>query len=285
MTRHLPTLVLLALVAACGQPEADDPGIAAQAVPEDAMGADDVRLPNDASATVGEPDAGTPTDAAGDDAAAGCQWDTDCTDQGLGCMTGLCHPDLGCLLAPRPDGIACDDGNPCTNGGVCVSGDCKHGVPRNCDDKNPCTFDWCREHDGKCVHSNTVDGGPCAHADGCVAAATCSKGKCTPTGQSWCDCSEDKHCDKFDDGNLCNGIQYCDKAHFPWLCKAKPGSVVTCNSASDTDCAKASCAADTGKCYVKFSDNGAACSDGEACTVGDSCADGACKPQQDNCGK
>ncbi len=242
--------------------------------------AKDVRLPVDATSAVDAGDGLTPVDAG----SAKCVWDSDCPGEQWPCMTPICHPDLGCLLSPRPDGIPCNDLNPCTNGGNCKSGDCRFAVPKNCDDANPCTFDWCREGDGKCLHTQTVNGSPCLHTDACVLTATCQKGKCAAKGQSWCDCKKDADCDKFDDGNLCNGVQYCDKAHFPWLCKAKVGAKVVCNKDADTDCAKATCHPDTGKCYGKKVLEGTDCDDGKACTTGEYCTDGVCKPTKDNCG-
>ena len=281
MKRHLAAIILSLAAASCGRSDGPAQGDGADGLVIGGVGIGDVRLPEDASSTADLGDAGTPTDATDQ----GCQWDADCPGEGFPCMQPLCHPDLGCLLAARPDGIACEDGNPCTNGGYCVKGDCKHAVPRNCDDANPCTFDWCRENDGLCMHTPTVNGSPCLHGDGCVASATCKQGKCTPTGQSWCDCKQDADCAKFDDGDVCNGVQYCDKAHFPWLCKAKADSAITCNSDSDTDCSKAACNSKTGVCYAKLSLEGALCDDGKACTSGDTCAAGVCTPTVDSCDK
>jgi len=271
--------ILAAFMAlACG-PRGDDEADAQDA----AAGLDvsaDIRLPEDATGSV---DAGaevTPVDAGG----PACVWDHDCPGAEWTCMTPVCHPDLGCLLTPRPDGISCDDGNPCTYGGVCKAGICRFAIPKNCDDANPCTFDWCREGDGKCMHTNTINNSPCLSTDPCVVIATCQKGKCTPKGPKWCDCKKNADCAKFDDGNSCNGVQYCDLDHFPWLCKAKPNSKVVCKPDSDTECAKSTCHPDTGKCYAKKAKEGTACDDGKACTSGETCKDGSCTPEKDSCG-
>ncbi len=85
-------------------------------------------------------------------------------------------------------------------------------------------------------------------------------------------CSKDSECAAKDDGDLCNGVWFCDAG----TCKAKPSSAVTCATDKDTACSKATCDPKTGACAPKAVADGAACSDGDACTLSDTCKAGAC---------
>jgi alpha-tubulin suppressor-like RCC1 family protein len=55
-----------------------------------------------------------------------------------------------CPNATLRDGVACDDGNPCTTTDRCSASACVGADPMNCDDGNPCTADACGV---PCVHT------------------------------------------------------------------------------------------------------------------------------------
>ena len=50
---------------------------------------------------------------------------TDCSEMDSDCGIGICDPETGdCAASPKPDGLACDDGAPCTQEDGCVDGTC-----------------------------------------------------------------------------------------------------------------------------------------------------------------
>ncbi len=59
---------------------------------------------------------------------------TDCSDLDNGCNVGACEPSTGaCFVALGPDGVACEDGDPCTELDVCNDGQCDGPPVRVCD--------------------------------------------------------------------------------------------------------------------------------------------------------
>ncbi len=51
----------------------------------------------------------------------------DCSFLDGACSQGVCDPQQGCIAAPKPNGAACDDGNPCTTNTTCNNGACSGG--------------------------------------------------------------------------------------------------------------------------------------------------------------
>jgi len=67
------------------------------------------------------------------------------------CLEATCDPGTGkCSVGPAHEGLACDDGNPCTLGEKCSAGACSAGIALNCNDGNPCTDDSCALEAGGC---------------------------------------------------------------------------------------------------------------------------------------
>lgn len=88
-----------------------------------------------------------------------------------------------------------------------------------------------------------------------------------------CACWSDADCAKEEDGNFCNGILYCNKGDN--TCTVNPGTVVTCGTYSDTECAKNTCNPKTGKCGMVPSPNKPCASD-HPCYTGTCNATGHC---------
>lgn len=90
------------------------------------------------------------------------------------------------LVAPDcaqiPDGVACDDGNPCTaddqcTGGVCAGTEVAAGTA--CDDGESCTTgDICVA--GVCTGTPLADGTACEDGSGCTRGDSCVAGQCVP---------------------------------------------------------------------------------------------------------
>ncbi len=108
----------------------------------------------------------------------------------------------------------------------------------------------------------------------------CTAGACVG-GTDTCLCNSDTECVGQDDGDLCNGVLFCNKA--AKKCEFNPATVVNCPSVDDTQCQKNLCQPKTGKCALTATAEGKPCDDGNACTPNEACAGGACKASQNVC--
>lgn len=201
-----------------------------------------------------------------------------CND-GNACTFDTCDEKKGCVASPAANGVPCNDGNACTSKDVCGSGSCAGApivVSKDCDDGNDCTADTCDSKTG-CSHQ-PISGKTCNDGDDCSVGDSCASGKCQ-AGTNICACQSDSDCDKQDDGNLCNGTLFCDKAKAPYACKVNPITIVTCDDSQDNFCAKNTCAPASGKCSVDKKADATPCNaDDSVCTTGDACLAGKCNP-------
>ena len=258
------------------------------------------------------------------------------------CGANVCDPKTGtCAEAPLPDGSPCDDGVACTVGDSCDKGSCKPGQgvclcssDADCKDDadicngkpycdtdshscktNPttvvvcdgssdtaCVKATCQPADGSCTPMPAPPGTLCDDGDDCTANDFCLAGSCK-AGSNICFCKSDADCAASDDGNLCNGVPFCDLKD--GLCKPNAASLVVCPTVDDDACTKTVCLAKTGKCvqraraeviasctsvagvtlcgYVELTSGAKPdagpfdCEDGNACTEGDACEGTTCK--------
>ncbi len=161
------------------------------------------------------------------------------------CAKNVCQPETGaCKLTPRAQAKLLG----CVGSGDALT--CKWGAA---DQPSPGPF-------------------ACDDGDACTAGDTCEGMVCTP-GKPVCACKADADCLPTDDGDLCNGVPYCDVAQ--GVCKPNPASQVYCNKKDDTDCSKALCDPKTGVCAL--AGVAISCDDGEVCTGEDACTGGVCK--------
>ena len=258
-----------------------------------------------------------------------------CTDGDI-CAAGKCDAGkyvCGC----SSDGDCVDDGDKCNGGVFCnkavKGGACQQnpGQAITCPTTNetPCIKNACAKATGKCaltaaelavqpcpagpdgvpakscrwvqLPAGTTRTAACDDSDACTVGDVCANKSCI-AGPSKCACASDSDCVDQDDGNLCNGVLFCDKS-VPTapVCKAKPASAVKCSTAADTACHTNACAAQTGTCALRFaertalfcapndpkdcrreelaaaaSDATVACEDGSPCTAGDFCFKSKC---------
>ena len=207
-----------------------------------------------------------------------------CEDDGSPCTLAVCDPDEGCV-AVAVTGLACDDGDACTESDRCVRSKCI-GEPARCDDGDPCTADRCDPLVG-CV-SEGLPGAPCDDGDPCTAGDACAEAGCVGVPLD-CDdgdpCTRDA-CDPAtgacasapatgppcDDGSACTTGDHCESGRCG-------GRAIACddgNPCTDDDCdAVAGCRHGPA--------DGAPCNDGNACTDVDRCAAGACVGQATAC--
>jgi MYXO-CTERM domain-containing protein len=186
-----------------------------------------------------------------------CNDNNACTTNDV-CTAGVCAgtatsgscPETACATAgtcdstsgnctgsqPKPNGTACDDGDPSTFNDQCLSGRCK-GTPANqdpcygkadgtsCDDANPCTTNdacsgyhctgtavscsapdqchvsgTCLAATGKCSYGNKADGNSCDDGDANTNNDVCKSGVCAGTA-----IGPVKDCTSQPDGTACTG--------------------------------------------------------------------------------
>ncbi len=197
-----------------------------------------------------------------------CDDDNDCTQD-------LCNGEDGCQHEILDAG-ECKDGDPCTVGDHCENGVCL-GSPVLCDDNNPCTDDACDGLGGCSFSPNAAD---CDDGQPCTVGDSCKAGLCVGVEVN-CQCQNDLDCQPLEDGDLCNGVLYCNTEAIPYQCQIVPDSPIACPpppADAHALCLAAHCAPETGECSWVPANQGYACSDSNACTLGDSCMDGLCTP-------
>ena len=192
----------------------------------------------------------------------------DC-DDGNSCTANACDAKEGCVAENLTE--LCDDHNPCTADDICGEGSCV-GIQKVCDDDNPCTADACDTGNGECAFSPVSV--PCDDDNSCTVADWCQEGLCV--GEDVCPCESDEDCASYEDGDLCNGVFYCDQAVYPHTCKVDLETVVVCDIGQDGQCQETLCVPATGACESHTVDDGTWCDDGNGCTVGDTCQQGQC---------
>lgn len=203
-----------------------------------------------------------------------------CTEDTCDAASGKCSHKAGAAgLVTK-----CSDGDPCTVGDTCKGDKCV-GTANDCDDNNPCTDDACQpaaaDKAGGCAHANNTK--PCGDGDKCYASGACANGKCVAGNKLVCDDNNDCTADTCDaktgkcayvagtkvtceDGNACTAGDLCKGG------KCVAGATKKCDDANP--CTSDACDPTSGLCV--FSNNKAACDDGNACSTLDQCKSGIC---------
>ncbi len=236
--------------------------------------------------------------------------DTTCTQNTCNPLTGTC------ALTPVKPGKVCDDGDPCTTGEICKGGVCTAGVVLcqcktdvDCVAKddgdlcngtlfcntatgkclpNPasavtcpsvgdtdCLKNTCVPQTGKCSFETVKSGEKCDDGDACTVGDWCLSGACK-SGANTCECQQHADCAGKDDGDLCNGVWFCDTSGKAPACKPNPGSIVWCAKDNDGACVKNLCDSKTGKCGLQPAIDGASCPATGPCVSKAVCAAGSC---------
>ncbi|MCB9738676.1 MAG: hypothetical protein H6747_05350 [Deltaproteobacteria bacterium] len=237
------------------------------------------------------------------------------------CQKNTCNPATGtCKLQFLANDTVCEDGDTCTVGDVCTGGACQSGTDtcacaedkdcasledgslcngtlfcnkatKKCE-LNPatvvtcpdaldtfCTQNVCEPVTGKCEFQALNGGKACDDGNDCTKGEICQDGTCGG-GTNLCFCNADADCQ--DDGNLCNGTPFCNKAKNQ--CETNPATVVSCPTVDDSLCAQNTCIPKTGKCSLLPINNGLGCdADSNNCTKDDVCNNGTCQPGVNVC--
>ena len=220
---------------------------------------------------------------------APCVDDDPCTVDDV-CKAGSCTAGAAnrCECQQTADCAALEDGNKCNGTMFCDTGvfpfRCRH-LPNSevicTDDGDPCTTTTCDIKKGECVEGDADDGTGCNDGDDCTNGDACKAGKCASGSVNTCTCTSTADCP--DDGDLCNGVSFCDKGETPPVCKVNPATKVKCPTVDDTACTKSMCAPKTGLCAPKAVVPGTPCDDGDKCTSGEICVGGECQGGQNTC--
>jgi len=136
-------------------------------------------------------------------------------------------------------------------------------------DDTACKTNTCNPITGKCEMKSINEGNTCY--DTKCFTGICTKGECPIGWNNKCQCAQDKDCGKYDDGDVCNGVMYCDKKE--GICKHNPATEISCYSVDDNACRKNTCNPITGKCEMKELNEGNTCYDSKCftgiCTKGE----------------
>ena len=212
-----------------------------------------------------------------------CNADGDACSNGDACKAGVCvaGPNT-CNCNADADCAALDDGDSCNGVLYCDKAalpfacKTKPGSVKLCDPSkdSSCVQNLCSN--SACAMTTLADGSACEDGAPCTVGDACAAGACK-AGANLCGCKNDSDCVIFDDGNLCNGIWFCDTAKGN-LCAPAPQSVVNCTGPT-TSCTELVCAPATGACEAVPLAFGVTkvCDDGSLCTTNDTCVGGSCK--------
>jgi len=250
-------------------------------------------------ASTGGGDGGTPgTGGAGGETNPGpCEMDCstistqDCFQ--AVCNTGMYPGAVGqCVVVPRDNGTACDDGLFCTTDDSCQEGVCTGGPQNDCGMPAPeCNDIACDEATKSCSSSALPDGTTCTATDLCLQGATCVAGACTG--------GTPKDCFFSPVPNECF-VSVCNPMN--GMCEPEPGndgggctdqsdlctvnktcSAGMCQGGVPKDCSGLTagcnigqCDTVTGQCMAMAVPNGGMCDDLNACTTGETCSNGMC---------
>ncbi|MBN2498016.1 MAG: hypothetical protein JXR96_25715, partial [Deltaproteobacteria bacterium] len=232
----------------------------------------------------------------------GCDDDEDCTQDvftGDGCShtpladCSLCGTDGVCMGAvcragAQGQGLACDDGDACTQTDTCQAGLCTGGEPVVCQPLDACHLaGTCDPATGECSNPLAPGGTACDDGDACTRADYCQAGMCIGADPVSCRPLDGCHlagvCDPASgecsdpaapDGTVCDDGDACTRSDACQAGVCTGADPVICQSADD--CHASECNPASGECVSSTLPDGTACDDGDACTRDDACLAGSC---------
>src|SRR5262245_10571889 len=196
-----------------------------------------------------------------------------CTAQDQCHTPGTCNPATGVCSSPaKANGIACSDGNGCTQNDTCQAGICTGGTPMVCNAPDQChTAGTCSSATGTCSYPAKADGTTCNDGNACTRTDSCQAGTCTGTNPVVCTAEDQCHaagtCNSAtgtcanpakpngtscSDGNACTQTDTCeagtctgqnpvvctaeDQCHAAGTCDSATGTCSNPEKANDTPC-------------------------------------------------
>jgi hypothetical protein len=187
------------------------------------------------------------------------------------CHLGVCDEELDtCKNIVGNDGGQCDDGDLCTQAGVCAAGACSKGAPVDCSIfTGPCSQGACDPTLG-CVAEPKNEGSVCD--DG---LSVCSYGLCEAGACVYHPKNDGAMCDDGDFIDCTQGV--CENAQ----CKSMPANEgAPCDDFMFDPCTDGQCL--QGLCVSLPSNEGGPCDDYQFCNIGETCQSGVCLGGQPN---
>ncbi|MDI1483043.1 MYXO-CTERM sorting domain-containing protein [Polyangium sp. y55x31] len=200
-------------------------------------------------------------------------------------VAGICDPATGECNGTLPDGIACDDGNPCTDADACKAGVCTGGTTKACPAPDACHEDGaCDPATGACVHPNQPNGLVCDDGDACTTLDLCKDGVCTggspvvcpapgacQTGEGTCDpATGECSFTAAEDGTACDDENACTRMDTCQAGACTGSELVECLPPPDDCHGDGVCNPLTGICDYPLS--GTVCPDQGSISSGGGCA-------------
>jgi|GEM_PF-1907402 len=222
-----------------------------------------------------------------------------CFIQGTCVVDGVSNPDNECTYCDstyatdawrnKQSGLACDDGDACTQSDICDAGTCVGGQPVVCANPEQCKREGvCNPDTGVCEFADASNGTQCDDGDACTQSDSCFGGACTGSDPVVCtaldQCHEAGVCDSgtglcsdppkaddspCDDADACTLSDTCQNG----TCLA--GLPKDCNDGNS--CTDDTCNPASGQCVSTTVNNGTPCDDNDLCTVNDACQSGVCQ--------
>jgi streptogramin lyase len=204
-------------------------------------------------------------------------------------VAGVCNPATGACSNPiAANGIACNDGNACTQADTCQAGACMGGAPVTCTASDQChVAGTCNPATGACSNPPGPDGRSCSDGNACTTGDVCRAGACVGAPVT-CTASDQCHvagmCNPATgacsnptgpDGTSCSDGSACTTGD---VCRAGTcvGAPVVCTAVNGCH-APGTCDPATGACSTgQPLPEGSECNDGNACTTGEACHEGSC---------
>jgi len=194
-----------------------------------------------------------------------------------------------CSNPAKPNGSACNDGNPCTQTDTCLGGSCLGGNPVVCSASEQChNAGTCNPATGTCSNPAKPDGSACNDGNACTQTDTCQGGACTGANSVVCatpdQCHDTGTCNPATgvcsnpakpNGSACNDGNACTQTDTCQSGTCTGGNAVVC-PAPDQCHDPGTCSPATGICSNPEKFDGSPCDDGNACTQTDACQGGTC---------
>jgi hypothetical protein len=187
------------------------------------------------------------------------------------CHLGVCDEELDtCKNIVGNDGAQCDDGDLCTQTGVCAAGACSKGSLVDCSIfTGPCSQGVCDPTLG-CVAEPKNEGSVCD--DG---LSVCSYGLCEAGACAYYPKNDGAMCDDGDFIDCTQGV--CESAQ----CKSMPANDgAPCEDFKFDACTDGQCL--QGLCVSMPANEGGPCDDYLFCNIGETCSNGLCVGGQPN---
>ncbi|MCB9739172.1 MAG: hypothetical protein H6747_07885 [Deltaproteobacteria bacterium] len=206
------------------------------------------------------------------------------------CKSGSCQSGTGiCQCGSNADCAKHEDGDACNGTLFCnqATGACQINpltvVTCSAAQDTACAENRCDSKTGACAMVPLPDGVTCdADGSACTQGDACKDGACTVGAVFLCECTADKDCAAFEDGDKCNGSLFCDVS--VGKCRLNPATIPYCPPGADTACLQNRCQPKSGTCKMVPLPDGVTCdADSNPCTPYDSCFEGGCQASANVC--